>query len=193
MPRAIWFPVLLATLLFASPVEATAVKKLSEADLVRDAKLIARAECLSISTEWGPEQKRIFTRVRFAVTATLKGGERTSLEVLLPGGKRDGLTYVVHGMPEFRPGEEVVLFLTGAHKKSGICLPVGLGQGLYRVKRETGKKPSAVRDTRSLLLVESGKSPSKGRLERLDLDDLLTSVRGEVARQKAKRAQGGGK
>lgn len=192
MPRAIWpaiwIPALLATLLLATPAQATAVKKLSDADLVRDAKLIARAECLSISTEWGPERKRIFTRIRFSVSATLKGSERTALEVLLPGGERDGLSYVVHGMPEFRPGEEVVLFLTGAHKKSGICVPVGLGQGLYRIKRERGKKAAAVRDTRSLLLVESGKTPRKGRLERLDLDELLTTVKAEVARQKAAKA-----
>jgi len=188
MPRAIWFPVLLATLLLATPAQATAVKKLSDAELVRDAKLIARAECLSVSTEWCRQRKRILTRIRFTVTATLKGSERTSLEVLLPGGQRDGLSYVVHGMPEFRPGEEVILFLTGAHKKSGICVPVGLGQGLYRIKRENGKKALAVRDTRSLLLVESGKSPSKGRLERLDLDDLLATVKSEVARQaKAKK------
>ncbi len=189
MPRAIWFPVLLATLLFATPAQATAVKKLSDADLVRDAKLIARAECLSVSTEWGPQRKRIFTRIRFAVTATLKGAERTSLEVLLPGGERDGLSYVVHGMPEFRPGEEVVLFLTGAHKKSGICVPVGLGQGLYRIKRESGKKAAAVRDTRSLLLVESGQSPRQGSVERLDLDDLLDTVKTEVTRQKKAKEQ----
>lgn len=189
MPRAIWFSALLATLLLALPAHATAVKKLSDADLVRDAKLIARAECLSVTTEWCRARRRILTRVRFSISETLKGSEQTAVEVLLPGGERDGMSYVVHGMPEFRAGEEVVLFLTGTHRKSGICLPVGLGQGLYRIKREEGKKAAALRDTRSLLLVESGQSPRKGRLERVDLDELLSTVKAEVARQKAEKEQ----
>ena len=36
-------------------------KKLSDAELVRDAKLIARAECLSVTTEWCRQRKRILT------------------------------------------------------------------------------------------------------------------------------------
>lgn len=191
MPRMPWIAALCAALLLSLPASATAVKKLSEAELVSAAKLIGHLECVSSSAEWGPEGKRIFTRVRFSVRGVLKGdAELRDLEVLLPGGERDGMSYAIHGMPQFQPGEEVVLFLTAEHPKSKICLPVGLGQGLYRIRREAGKAPRALRDTRSLLLVQEGeRSPEQGRLERLDLDELLGSVRSEIGKQRTAAAE----
>ncbi|MGQ9591104.1 MAG: hypothetical protein ACUVYA_12515 [Planctomycetota bacterium] len=42
------------------------------------------------------------------------------------------------GVPEYEPGEEVVLFLT-REAPSGLCAPVGLAQGVFRVKRSEGK------------------------------------------------------
>lgn len=189
-PRALaWLLALVACCLVASPASATAVKELSDAELVANAKLIGRVECVATSTEWCAAGKRILTRVRFVVREVYKGdAQLRDLEILLPGGERDGLSYAVHGIPQFREGEEAVIFLTGQHPKSKICLPVGLGQGLYRVHRRAGKPAEAVRDTRGLLLVGEGKQkPRPGKLERVDLDELLAEVRAEVAKQRAAR------
>lgn len=198
MPRMPWIAALCAALLLSLPASGTAVKKLTEAELISAAKLIGHVECVSTSPEWCAEGRRIFTRVRFSVRSMLKGDpELRDIEVLLPGGERDGMSYAIHGMPRFEPGEEVVLFLTAEHPKSGICLPVGLGQGLYRIRRQAGKEPEALRDTRDLLLVEERaeqrgergdkqtRSGQAGALERVGLEQLLSEVRAEVKKQQA--------
>jgi hypothetical protein len=193
MTRAPWLLLpLVALLLLAVPRagEGTSVKRLAQSDLVRDAQRIVHADCLDCAPEYDATSRRIFTRVRFAVRETLKGKASSTIELLIPGGQIGTVATVVHGMPAFKAGEEVVLYATGRHPKSKVCLPVGLDQGCYRIKRPRNTRATARRDTRELLLVEPGKKPARGRTETLPLEDLLKRVRAEVSKQaKAKKKQ----
>jgi len=178
---------ILAVLLFAQPGEPTAVKKLDDSGLVSNATTIFHGDCLKVEPEWDRSGKRIYTRVTFAPREVLKGTNQATVELLLPGGRMDGKAYVLHGIPTFTRGEEAVVYASARHKRSGICVPVGLGQGVFRVKRSAKGRvaPRATRDTRDLLVVDMKKrSAKKGKRETRDLGTLLRDVRSEVTRQR---------
>jgi len=175
----------LALLLLAPRLgETTTVKRLTHPQLVGAAAEIVHGDCLEAAPEWDSSHRRIFTRVRFAVREQLKGEGGSTMELLVPGGEIGGVSYVIHGMPTFEAGEEVVVYATAAHPKSKVKIPVGLDQGCYRIRRAQSVAPAARRDMRQLILAEPGKRPARGRAETVPLDDLLQRIRSEVASQK---------
>lgn len=175
----------LALLLLAPRLgETTTVKRLTHSQLVGAAAEIVHGDCLEAAPEWDASHRRIFTRVRFAVREHLKGEGESTMELLVPGGEIGGVSYVIHGMPTFAAGEEVVVFATAAHPKSKVKIPVGLDQGCYRVQRSQRVAPAARRDMRQLILAEPGKRPARGHAETVPLDQLLERTRAEVATQK---------
>ncbi|MCH8335920.1 MAG: glutathione S-transferase N-terminal domain-containing protein [Proteobacteria bacterium] len=117
----------------------------------------------------------IVTRFRFAVAEGLKGVPTDTLEVVLPGGTLDGIRYRITGMPNFVPGEEVVLFLTRPDS-AGRVWPVGLAQGGFRVRRETDSPPRVRRNFAGLRFQGSARAAGI-QADDLRLDDLLDEVR----------------
>ncbi len=81
------------------------------------------------------------TFVTFAVSHTLKGQVPQQLTIKqlgrrTPGEK--GSILRIPGLPRYREGEEVVLFLHGT-SAGGFTSPVGLGQGKFTVIRKGPK------------------------------------------------------
>lgn len=187
-----WWAFLLLPLLLGLPASSATVERLDHAALTGRAGRILWGDCVATRAEWNAERTRIFTTVRFARREVLKGEDEAVVEVKLPGGELDGRALVIHGMPRFEPGQEVVLFLTERHPRSGVSLPVGLGQGVFEVDRRGGRAV-ARRDTRGLELVTPGQpgGGDPGGLEELGLDELLAGTRAEVARQGGARGNGG--
>lgn len=188
-----WSLALILSLAWLTTAEATSVKRLDQAGLVRHARTIFHGDVVSIRTEWNKARTCIFTVVTFAPREVLKGTRQALVTLKLPGGAKDGKATIVRGVPRFKVGQEVVVFASGRHKKSGVCYPVGLGQGLYRIDRRGRTGPRVRRDTRALRIVElrKGKKPkvTRGKLEVGKLDPLLEAIRAEVAKQRAKQAK----
>lgn len=172
-------------LLPLSSARSTTVEELDPTELVARSETIVWGDVVSVRSGWDDRHTRIFTHVEVTSREALKGdGARLTLK--LPGGEADGLVSVIHGMPQFREGEEVVLHLTARHPRSGVCLPVGLGQGVYRVLRPAHGAVTAARDTRELHLVRPGVTGAQpGASTEVELETLLRSIRDEVARQRA--------
>ena len=94
-------------------------------------------------------------------------------------------------MPDFTPGVETVLFLTG-HNASGHAWPVGLSQGAFAVRRDPGRSDARVYRRLSginLLSTMDGVGAAKSTAEAaasnpldggMDLDDFLSQVRAIV-------------
>ncbi|HKB17097.1 MAG TPA: hypothetical protein VKF62_13605, partial [Planctomycetota bacterium] len=82
----------------------------------------------------------IATEVRVEVSRAFKGGGG-DVEFRVPGGVIGDRGFLVPGVPEFSAGEEILLFLT-PESPTGLRLPVGLGQGKFRIERDaaTGRK-----------------------------------------------------
>jgi hypothetical protein len=110
---------------------STTVEKFTLEDLVHKAGGILIAKCLSTQSRWNDQNTLILTTSRFAVSERLKGSSNGFVEVVTVGGTLDGVTQTVSGMPEFRPEEEVLLFLEPS--KNGNWQPLGMSQGKFRI------------------------------------------------------------
>ena len=85
------------------------------------------------------------TWITVDVVECLKGHAGASLTIKQLGVDEplgDGTLLRVPGIPRYRPGEEIVVFLH-APSRRGFTSPVGLGQGLYRA--ESASSGRAVR------------------------------------------------
>jgi hypothetical protein len=124
---------LLTLLLLSVPANATTVLRISLEKMTQASDLIVYAEVLSaepVAVEGNP--RHIRTDVRLRVIQRLKGSPQTgqNLVLELPGGRLGDYGMHVPGMPSFRAGEEVVLFL---EKTAVNWALTGLGQGKFSV------------------------------------------------------------
>ena len=111
---------------------ATTVMRMSLDQLARTAKEIVRASCVANMTRW--ERGEIWTFTTFDVQQTWRGKASGRIAVKLLGGRTEEVTSLVSGVPRFRPGEEVILFLESANDD---CFSViGWEQGTFRLSRD---------------------------------------------------------
>lgn len=89
------------------------------------------------------------------VERTFWGEKKPVRTIRLPGGVLpDGRGLMLPGMPEVRPGEDVLLFLTGA-SADGTRMPVGLAQGKFQRVLDRKGARVLVRDQSDLTLVDA--------------------------------------
>jgi hypothetical protein len=130
--RFLWVLFLIGLALIAVVAQATTLVRLRFQDLVHYSHSIARVRCLRADTRM--ERGEIWTDTTFRVLSHNKGYLPEEIVVRQPGGKFQHLHSRVDGTPEFRPGEEVYLFLS-THP-SGQMLIVGWAQGTFRIHRD---------------------------------------------------------
>jgi hypothetical protein len=132
----------------ASP---TTFVKMSLEQLSAATPLIVRAHCQGsiVSSERG----EIWTITSFEIRETWKGSAPAVLRVRLLGGRTAQLTSHVEGVPRFRAGEDVVLFL--APLRRGDYSVAGWAQGTFRIRRGGAAASLVVtQDTASFLPAE---------------------------------------
>ena len=96
---------------------------------------MVRAQCVANSSAW--DDGEIWTFTSFAVEDAWKGapsGAAQRLTVRLLGGSVGNLSSTVSGVPRFRPGEEVILFLQPTAR--GDYSIVSWVQGTFRIHRD---------------------------------------------------------
>ena len=99
------------------------------------AQLVVRARCVANSSAW--HDGEIWTFTSFTVEDAWKGapsGAAQRLTVRLLGGSVGNLSSTVSGVPRFRPGEEVILFLQPTAR--GDYSIVSWVQGTFRIHRD---------------------------------------------------------
>jgi hypothetical protein len=120
-------------------VPATMVRRMSLAEVTHEAARIVHATVRQVRV--GRDQSGLpATWVTLDVTRILKGDGRGQLTIKQYGVATplpDGTITRVAGLPRYRVGEEVVLFLSGTSSR-GFTSPVGFAQGAYRVSRPGG-------------------------------------------------------
>ena len=130
--RFLWVLFLIGLALLAAIAEATTFVRLGFSDLVHYSYSIARVRTLRAQTHL--ENGEIWTDTSFRVLSQDKGYLPEEIVVRQPGGKFLHLHSHVEGTPEFRPGEEVYLFLSG-HLGHPFYI-VGWSQGTFRIHRD---------------------------------------------------------
>ena len=124
---------------FVATGEATTVVRFEFDSLCAQAETIVYARCIDKASFL--DDDRIVTRTRFEVLEKIKGTTDTQVVLTMPGGQVEGNRLHIPGIPQFQPGEELVLFLSkpDAH---GSPWPMGLGQGCYRAREDDQNRPS---------------------------------------------------
>jgi hypothetical protein len=123
---------LVALLVSASTLSATVVLPAEFSEVVTGSQIIVHGRVLEVRPEWTDGRRRIESVVTVEPSAFLRGTPTPTVSFRVPGGQIGRLKSVTVGVPEFRAGEEVVLFLRG----QGPSVPqvFGMHQGVYRVK-----------------------------------------------------------
>ena len=124
----------LALSLAGSAAGGTTIERLSLEKMVQAAPVIVRAECVGKTTV--RDAGEIWTLSLFRVEQTWRGKAPATITVRLLGGSWGQITSHVSGVPQFRLGDDVVLFLQPT--KRGDFAVVSWQQGTFRVRREVG-------------------------------------------------------
>lgn len=189
--RATWKPnwwwmrlgLICALALSGSVLQARAsqVRLLTLEEMTGRAARIFAGRCLRVKAVEAGAHGIPMMEVTFEVHQSLKGDARGTVTVRQPGrvGQRGG---GIPGLPSFRAGEEVLLFLYG-ESPSGNSSPVGLGQGKFTVLTDKEGHRWAVNEfgNRNLL---PAPAPGNGRRREdlasgraMGMDELLERVR----------------
>lgn len=177
---------LLALIALGGLASATLVVRLDLSELVARSSLIVEGRCLSVTGLRDPSGVLV-TEVELLVDRGRRGArDGEILRFRLPGGELGGRRLVIPGLPSFAPGDEVFLFLT-APSSRGWRMPVGLGQGLYRLRRDpaTGDR-RLLRDLTGLELVDAvtGATVDVARRQTLAYTTLVEQVQALLERDR---------
>jgi hypothetical protein len=112
---------------------ATVLLPIEFKQLVAISATIVRGRIIDVRAGWADGRRAIETRLTIEADEYLKGQLGGTLTVRVPGGQIGRYRTIVIGAPEFRDGDEVVLFLRRDGDQLSI---VGLSQGAYRVQTD---------------------------------------------------------
>jgi hypothetical protein len=179
--RFVWVVLLIGVCLVGVAADATTLTRLRFYQLVQHSSAIARVRCVHAVTRM--ESREIWTDTVFEVVQRDKGFLTTPIVVRLPGGKFQHLISHVDGVPEFRPGEEVYLFLTGQPGRQFYI--VGWTQGTFRIHkdRRTGLETVTQDSAEVPVFDPQTQTFTTGGLRNLGMDRFLETLQKELHRQ----------
>jgi hypothetical protein len=125
------FALVTLLVIFSTAVRATVILPIEFRDLVTTTPVIVHAHVTDVRSAFMDGRRTVQTFVTVAADEYLKGNLGEHVTFMVPGGEIGRYKTVFVGAPEFRTGDEVVLFLNTAH--GGVPFIVGLSQGAYRV------------------------------------------------------------
>ena len=153
---------LIAVLLVTSPADGSIVEGLELKELVRHADRIVLGRVL-FSESFQRPGGQFGTWHRIGVEREIRGRAPDEQEVIVEtmGGQIGDLAMRVEGEPSFTVGERVLVFIRDGGPYTAFR-PVGMGQGVMRVRREQGVE-TVTQNREGLMLVRRN---TQGRLER---------------------------
>jgi hypothetical protein len=178
--RILWILFLIGLALIAVVAQATTLVRLRFQDLVQYSYSIARVNCLRADVR--VENGEIWTDTSFRVLNHNKGYLPEEIVVRQPGGKFQHLYSHVDGAPEFRPGEEVYLFLRG--RPGHQFLIVGWTQGTFRIHHDlrSGGETVTQDSAETPVFDPASNSFTKSGVKNLPLDVFEQRLRRELLR-----------
>jgi hypothetical protein len=185
--RKILWMTLAAALCLALSAESTTIVKMDLDELTSAAQLVARGRC--VASEARLDGGYIWTFSTFEVTETLKGNVSRQITVRLLGGKVGHMKSTVDGVPQFRPGEDVFLFLEPT--RAGDLSVTSWVQGTFRVRRDaqTGAE-SVTQDSAAHAVFDPATRQFKaGGVRNMPVETFRLRVREAVERQGKGRLQ----
>lgn len=179
--RFLWVLFLVGICLIALVSQATTLIRLSFPELVRQATAIAHVRCTA--SESVTVRGEIYTETRFAVLDSAKGDLPSEITVRLPGGHYAHLHSRVDGTPQFRPGEELYLFLWNGGASEAFSV-LGWSQGTFRIHRDPrAGEQSVTQDSTDTPVFDAGThSFARAGIHNLRLGEFQEKLRQEILR-----------
>lgn len=156
--------ILLLLLCAPAALGATVLIPIEFRELVGVASTIVHGRVIDVRAEWIDGRRAIETFVTIDAKEYYKGAAGATITVRVPGGQMGRYRTVFVGAPEFKEGDEVVLFLRTYGGRTAI---VGLSQGAFRVAADRSGRPIV---TSPVLMGRPGA-------------DVEPVVRGDIARR----------
>src|SRR5947209_4489421 len=104
---------LAALAILAAPSFASTVQKVTLQELTKKSDSIVMARVDDATASWDANHKEIYSYYTLHILQPVKGRKgETTITLRQIGGTVGNIASVVPGMPSFKKGEEVVLFLT---------------------------------------------------------------------------------
>ena len=131
-PRAALLLALLS--LTGLPAAATTLRRDDAPTLLAGSQQVVVGRVVAVRPHWDTSHRRIVTDVSLAVLETIKGAVADSLTLTQLGGEVDGVRYAIEGSPEFKVGDEALLFVW--RDRRGRAQVNGLAQGRFGITRD---------------------------------------------------------
>jgi hypothetical protein len=119
---------------------ATVILPAEFREIVSGSQIIVHGRVIDVRSEWVDGRSRMETYVTVESATFFRGTPTPTVTFRTPGGELGRYKSVTVGAPEFRVGDEAVLFLKS--QAAGVPLIFGLNQGLFRVRVDarTGRR-----------------------------------------------------
>ena len=131
--RFLWILFLAGLALLVVAANATTLSRLRLEELANQATAVGRLRCLEAESRF--QGGEIWTETRFEVVELNKGQLPVVVSIRMVGGSVGNLHSRIEGVPTFRSGEEVYVFLWGREGEPFRVL--GWTQGTFRITRDT--------------------------------------------------------
>ena len=169
----------LCALCMALPVvvRATVLIPIEFRELVAVSSVIVHGRVTDVHGEWTDGRRSVETLVTVSASEYLKGDLGSTFTIHVPGGQLGRFRTVFVGAPEFRPGDEVVLFL----RANRI---IGLSQGAFRVIQDAQSgRPTLVSPIVMSITADTAEAVLRGdsRRKPVTLDGFRDVVRQVLA------------
>ncbi|MGO9262813.1 MAG: hypothetical protein ACLQU1_42020 [Bryobacteraceae bacterium] len=136
-----YFPLALVLSFCMAPLHGATLQQLSMNDLIVKSTAIVHGKVASSSASFSG--KLIYTHYAVQVSEQFKGGNQTSIDVVVPGGTVGNLRQSFSGTPSFNVGDDYVFFLWTS--RAGLTQVLGLTQGLFSVAQDGSSDPATTR------------------------------------------------
>lgn len=165
-------------LLLSTGAQATTLRRMTLDEMTATATVVARVRCTA--NEVRADRGEIWTFTSFETVEALKGAPPVQFRVRLIGGRLGSLKSTVDGVPRFRDGEELILFLepSPASALQNEWTVVSWVQGTFRVHRDprTGRE-NVTQDTSGLTMFDAATQQfAPGGVRNLPLAEFKQSV-----------------
>jgi hypothetical protein len=126
-----------AVLLLAAVATATFATQViyrTPRQLGQESALVIDGKVTNVRSYWNDTHTKIYTEAVVTVSGSHKGDAGSVVRIVQPGGVVGNVRMTLHGAIQWKPNQEVLLFLEPS--VPGAYQVTGLFQGMYKVERD---------------------------------------------------------
>jgi hypothetical protein len=126
-----------AVFLLPAPSQATTLLKMSIEEMSVEADAVITGEVTGVQSAWRSDQTTIDTTTTVKVAECIAGPCTDEMKLMHRGGTVGDNTLYIPGMPQFKQGQNVLLFLRkDPEGRQGVWAVFGMCQGMFVIEKD---------------------------------------------------------